>query len=126
VTGDEYLRDGEGFYHHRGRTDDMLRVSSIWISPSEIEDALAGVTSIAESAAVLGESAIGLPEIVLFVVAAPNTDDVTAVAAARERLAHVLPHHKLPRRFEVVTDLPRTATGKVQRHRLRERPLPRH
>ena len=126
VTGDQYLRDGEGFYHRRGRTDDMLRVSGIWISPSDIEDALAGVTSIADTAAVQGESVIGLPEIVLFVVPAPNTDGVTTVAAARERLAHALPHHTLPRRFEAVTDLPRTATGKVQRHRLRGRLLLYH
>ena len=70
ATGDEYLRDAEGFYHHRGRTGDMLRVSGIWISPSEIEDALAGQASIAESAAVLGESEIGLAEIVLYVVPA--------------------------------------------------------
>jgi 3-hydroxybenzoate/4-hydroxybenzoate---CoA ligase len=126
MTGDEYLRDEEGFYHHRGRIDDMLRVSSIWISPSEIEDALAGVTSIAESAAVMGESAIGLAEIVLFIVPAPNTDAATVVAAAREHLTHALPHYKLPRRFEVVADLPRTATGKVQRHRLRGSLLPRH
>ena len=61
-TGDEYLRDAEGFYHHRGRTGDMLRVSGIWISPAEIEDALAGHASVAESAAVLGESDIGLAE----------------------------------------------------------------
>jgi 3-hydroxybenzoate/4-hydroxybenzoate---CoA ligase len=125
VTGDQYLRDGQGFYHHRGRTDDMLRISGIWISPSEIEDALAGVTSIADTAAVQGQSMVGLPEIALFVVPAPNTDGTTAIAAARERLAHALMHHKMPRRFEVVADLPRTATGKVQRHLLRERLLQR-
>ena len=41
ATGDEYLQDPDGFYHHRGRTDDMLRVSGIWFSPAEIEDVLA-------------------------------------------------------------------------------------
>ena len=79
ATGDEYLRDADGFYHHRGRTGDMLRVSGIWISPSEIEDALAGIASIAESAAVLGESEIGLAEIVLYVV--PARRRATAAAA---------------------------------------------
>src|SRR6185295_14356177 len=59
ATGDEYVRDADGFYHHRGRTGDILRVSGIWISPSEIEDALAGAASVAESAAVLGENDIG-------------------------------------------------------------------
>jgi acyl-coenzyme A synthetase/AMP-(fatty) acid ligase len=120
ATGDEYLRDGDGFYHHRGRTGDMLRVSGIWISPAEIEDALAGIAAIAESAAVLGESDIGLAEIVLYVVPAPGTDGSVAVKAARERLSQVLPGYKQPRRFETVADLPRTATGKIQRHKLRE------
>ena len=121
ATGDEYIRDADGFFHHRGRTGDMLRVSGIWVSPSEIEDALAGVAGIAETAAVLGENAIGLAEIALFIVLAPGGEGKAAEAAARERLSQVLPHYKLPRRFEVVADLPRTATGKVQRHKLRDR-----
>ena len=120
ATGDEYLRDADGFYHHRGRTGDMLRVSGIWISPAEIEDALAGQASIAESAAVLGESEIGLAEIVLYIVPAAGADGGAVTAATRERLAQALPRYKQPRRFEVVADLPRTATGKIQRHKLRE------
>ncbi|HWL31136.1 MAG TPA: AMP-binding protein [Xanthobacteraceae bacterium] len=121
ATGDEYLRDADGFYHHRGRSGDMLRVSGLWVSPAEIEDSLAGIPSILESAAVLGQNAIGLAEIVLYVVPAPGVDGAVAMAAARERLAQVLPGYKRPRRFEAVADLPRTATGKVQRHKLRER-----
>ena len=119
ATGDEYLRDADGFYHHRGRTGDILRVSGLWVSPSEIEDKLAGIPGIVETAAVLGENQIGLAEIVLFIVAASGTDKDAAIMAARERLAEVLPNYKRPRRFEVVVDLPRTATGKVQRHKLR-------
>jgi benzoate-CoA ligase len=120
-TGDEYLCDADGFYHHRGRSGDMLRVSGIWISPAEIEDSLAGISSVAETAAVLGESEIGLAEIVLYVVPAGGADGAAAVSAARARLSRALPRYKQPRRFEVVADLPRTATGKVQRHKLRER-----
>jgi benzoate-CoA ligase len=120
-TGDEYEVDADGFYHHRGRTGDILRVSGIWIAPSEIEDALAGVASVLESAAVLGESDIGLAEIVLYVVPAANSDGDAATKAARERLSEILPRFKQPRRFEAVADLPRTATGKVQRHKLRDR-----
>lgn len=119
-TGDEYVRDADGFYHHRGRSGDMLRVSGIWVSPSEIEDALAGQAAVAESAAVLGESEIVLAEIVLYVVPANGADGASAMAAARECLSRALPGYKQPRRFEVVADLPRTATGKVQRHKLRE------
>jgi benzoate-CoA ligase len=120
ATGDEYVRDADGFYHHRGRTGDMLRVSGIWISPSEIEDALAGEASVAESAAVLGESEIGLAEIVLYVMPAAGAGHAAAVDAARERLAQTLPRYKQPRCFEAVSDLPRTATGKIRRHKLRE------
>src|SRR6516165_8486548 len=120
ATGDEYLQDPDGFYHHRGRTGDMLRVSGIWISPDEIEDVLAGIRSISETAAVLGQSEIGLAEIVLYVVPAPGADGSAAVAAARERLSRALPPYKQPRRFEIAHDLPRTATGKVQRNKLRE------
>jgi acyl-coenzyme A synthetase/AMP-(fatty) acid ligase len=119
-TGDEYVRDADGFYHHRGRTGDILRVSGLWVSPSEIEDALAGIGSIVESAAVLGENEIGLAEIVLYVVPAPRANGGEAIKAARERLAEVLPRYKQPRRFEAIAELPRTATGKVRRHKLRE------
>jgi benzoate-CoA ligase len=48
ATGDEYLRDEDGFYHHGGRSDDMLKISGLWVSPSEIEDALTGIPTIAE------------------------------------------------------------------------------
>src|SRR5690606_32078734 len=121
ATGDEYLCDADGFYHHRGRTGDMLRVSGLWVSPAEIEDALAGVPSVLESAAVLGENAIGLAEIALYVVPAPGVDGARATVEAQARLQSVLPGYKRPRRFEAVDDLPRTPTGKVQRHKLRER-----
>jgi 3-hydroxybenzoate/4-hydroxybenzoate---CoA ligase len=119
ATGDEYLRDEDGFYHHCGRSDDMLKVSGLWVSPSEIEDALAGIPVIAEAAAVLSESAAGLSEIVLYVVATSSADGDAAVAAAREQLARKLPASKLPRQYALAAELPRTATGKIQRHKLR-------
>lgn len=121
ATGDEYSMDADGFFHHRGRSGDMLRVSGIWVSPSEIEDPLSGTPGIVETAAVLGENTIGLAEIALFVVLGPQADRTAVLVAVRERLGQVLPHYKWPRRFEIVSELPRTATGKVQRHRLRER-----
>ncbi len=120
ATGDEYAFDGDGFWHHRGRSGDMLRVSGLWVSPSEIEDSLGGIPEIAETAAVLGESDIGLAEIVLGLVLTPGADAEAAVRAARARLEAMLPPYKRPRRFEVLDALPRTATGKVQRHKLRD------
>jgi acyl-coenzyme A synthetase/AMP-(fatty) acid ligase len=119
ATGDEYLRDEDGFYHHCGRSDDRLKVSGLWVSPSEIEDALAGIPTITEAAAVLREGAAGLSEIVLYVVATSNADGEAAVAAAREQLTGKLPAFKLPRRYALAAELPRTATGKIQRYKLR-------
>jgi acyl-coenzyme A synthetase/AMP-(fatty) acid ligase len=119
ATGDEYLRDEDGYYHHCGRSDDMLKVSGLWVSPSEIEDALAGIPTIAEAAAVLSESAAGLSEIVLYVVATSGADGEAALATAREQLARRLPAFKLPRQYALAAELPRTATGKIQRHKLR-------
>ena len=120
ATGDEYMRDQDGFYYHCGRSDDMLKVSGLWVSPSEIEDALAGISSIAEAAAVSGESAAGLSEIVLYVVPAPGADGEAALVAAREQLARSLPTFKLPRQYALLPELPRTATGKIRRHLLRD------
>jgi acyl-coenzyme A synthetase/AMP-(fatty) acid ligase len=119
ATGDEYLRDEDGFYHHCGRSDDMLKVAGLWVSPSEIEDALAGIPTIAEAAAVASENAAGLSEIVLYVVVTSSADGDAAIAAARDQLARKLPASKLPRQYALAAELPRTATGKVQRHKLR-------
>jgi acyl-coenzyme A synthetase/AMP-(fatty) acid ligase len=101
----------------------MLKVSGLWISPSEIEDLLSGIPTIAEAAAVLTENPAGLSEILLCLVATAGTDGDAAIAAAREQLARNLPASKLPRRYALVTELPRTATGKIQRHKLRSAPL---
>lgn len=120
ATGDQYRRDEDGFFHHCGRSDDMLKIAGMWVSPSEIEDALADVASIAEAVVVSAESAKGLAEIVLYVVPAPDSDGETAIAEARDQLMRALPPFKVPRRFAVLVDLPRTATGKIRRHKLRE------
>lgn len=119
ATGDEYLRDEDGFYHHCGRSDDMLKVSGLWVSPSEIEDVLAEIPLISEAAAVLREGAASLSEIVLYIVAASSADGEAVVAAAHEQLARKLPAFKLPRRYALAAELPRTATGKIQRYKLR-------
>ncbi len=119
ATGDVYVRDDDGYFHHCGRSDDMLKIAGQWVSPSEIEDTLAGIASIAEVAAVAATTALGLTEIVLYVVPAEAADRQTAIAAAREHVAQ-LPAWKRPRRFAAAVMLPRTPTGKMQRHRLRQ------
>jgi 3-hydroxybenzoate/4-hydroxybenzoate---CoA ligase len=119
ATGDEYMRDEDGFFHHCGRTDDLLKVAGVSMSPVEIEDTLVGTLSIAEAAAVSVEGRDGLLEIALFVVPAAAVDRETAISDARKRLSLRLPSFKLPRRYMAVAELPRTSTGKIQRHKLR-------
>jgi 3-hydroxybenzoate/4-hydroxybenzoate---CoA ligase len=119
ATGDQYLRDEDGFFYHCGRSDDMLKIAGLWVSPSEIEDALAGIPSIAEAAAISAETLAGLLEIVLYIAPVSGADDEATLAEARERLSRSLPRSKLPRRYVIVSELPRTATGKIQRHKLR-------
>ena len=119
ATGDEYLRDEDGFYHHCGRSDDMLKVSGLWVSPSEIEDMLAGIPTVREAAAVLREGAAGLSEIVLYIVATSSAEGGAAIAAARAQLTRNLPAFKLPRQYALAVQLPRTPTGKIQHYKLR-------
>jgi len=119
ATGDEYLRDEDGFYHHCGRSDDMLKVSGLWVSPSEIEDMLAGIPTVREAAAVLREGAAGLSEIVLYIVATSSAEGGAAIAAARAQLTRNLPAFKLPRQYALAAQLPRTPSGKIQRYKLR-------
>jgi acyl-coenzyme A synthetase/AMP-(fatty) acid ligase len=119
ATGDDYRMDEAGFFHHCGRSDDMLRVSGLWVSPAEIEDGLSDVDEVAEVAAVQTVADSGLLEITLCVVRAAGCSADAAMTAARRRLDELLPASKRPRRYAVVSELPRTATGKIQRHRLR-------
>jgi 3-hydroxybenzoate/4-hydroxybenzoate---CoA ligase len=119
ATGDVYVRDADGFFHHRGRSDDMLKIAGQWVSPTEIEDALGGIPAIAEVAVVAAKTVLGLTEVVLHVVPSAGIDPQVALAAAQEQVARLLPSWKRPRRFVVADTLPRTQTGKMQRHRLR-------
>jgi acyl-coenzyme A synthetase/AMP-(fatty) acid ligase len=119
ATGDEYRMDLDGYYYHCGRSDDMLKIIGMWVSPFEIEDAVAGLPGIADAAAVAAENAAGLPEIVLHLVAVPGHHQAELIERARQHLACVLPPFKRPRQFKVVSELPRTVTGKIQRYKLR-------
>jgi benzoate-CoA ligase family protein len=119
-TGDKYREDADGYFWHAGRSDDMLKVGGIWVSPVELEAALTEHPSVLECAVVGREDADGLTKPHAFVVvreAAPTGDLAEElVAFARIRLEV----YKRPRWVTLVTELPRTATGKVQRFRLRD------
>jgi benzoate-CoA ligase len=118
-SGDKYSRDADGYYTYAGRSDDMLKVSGVWVSPFEVEATLMQHPSVLESAVIGVADADGLVKTKAFVVVKPGhaTSDAELKAFVKERLAP----YKYPRSFEFVDDLPKTATGKIQRFRLRDR-----
>ena len=123
VTGDQFRVDGEGFYWYEGRTDDMLKVSGIFVSPLEIEDCLLAHPAVKEVCVVGAEDEGGLTKPKAFIVPKPGHEPSPALADALK--AHVkdrLSPYKYPRWIEFLDELPRTDRGKVQRALLRSRP----
>jgi benzoate-CoA ligase family protein len=117
VTGDRY-RVSDGHYFHQGRADDMLRVSAQWVSPLEVEAALLRHPEVLECAVVGRDDADGLARVCAYVVPKGAGTSLTTELVALCGAA--LPSHKRPRWIELVPELPKTATGKIQRFRLRE------
>ncbi len=121
-TGDKFRVDADGNYVHCGRADDMLKVGGIWVSPAEVESALAAHEHVLECAVigVADENELIKPKAFVVLKAGATGDD-----ALRETLkAHVksrLAPYKYPRWIAFVDELPKTATGKIQRHVLRAR-----
>ena len=118
-SGDKYSRSADGYYTYAGRSDDMLKVSGVYVSPFEVEATLAQHEAVLESAVIGIEDADGLTKTKAFVVVKPGhaTSDAELKAFVKERLAP----YKYPRTIEFVDELPKTATGKIQRFRLRDR-----
>jgi len=118
-SGDKYSRDAHGYYTYAGRSDDMLKVSGIYVSPFEVEATLMQHPAVLEAAVIGKEDADGLTKTKAYVVCkngqSVGEDDLKAFV--KERLAP----YKYPRFIEFVDELPKTATGKIQRFRLRER-----
>jgi len=120
-TGDRYRVDNKGYYWYEGRSDDMIKVSGLWVSPIEIESALLEHPAVAESA-VVGISLDGFTKIKAFVIARP--DAVTGIALVTELQEHCksrLQRFQYPHMIEFVSELPKTVTGKIQRYKLREK-----
>lgn len=119
--GDMFEFDAEGRWCHLGRADDMLKVSGQWVSPAEIEACALTVPEVMDAAVVGFPNADGLTRIALFVM--PRNEETDKVALEQALLAtfkSTLSIYKCPRTIRFVDDLPRTATGKTQRFRLRE------
>ena len=122
-TGDHYVRDTEGYYTYCGRADDMLKVGGIWVSPFEVESALAGHAAVLEAAVVGWIEHDGLVKPKAFVVLRRSSDASAALEGElKDFVKAALAHYKYPRWVEFVTELPKTATGKIQRFRLRQPP----
>jgi benzoate-CoA ligase family protein len=120
-TGDLYRRDADGFWFHMGRSDDCFKSSGQWVSPVEVEGALLRQPKVARVAVVEDFDADGLPCPCAFVVSEEVESDSTALEnELRTAMAAGLPRFKQPRRYVFVSELPYTATGKVQRFKLRQ------
>jgi acyl-coenzyme A synthetase/AMP-(fatty) acid ligase len=120
-TGDTYLLDPDGYFQYCGRSDDMLKVGGIWCSPIEIESTLVSHPQVLEVAVVGSPDASGLVKPEAYVVLRDGVAGSDALAS--ELILHCksrLAPYKFPRVIHFVTDLPKTATGKIQRFRLRQ------
>ncbi|MDQ3812113.1 MAG: benzoate-CoA ligase family protein [Chloroflexota bacterium] len=123
-TGDKYSRDGDGYFWYAGRSDDMLKVSGMWVSPTEIENALLEHEAVREAAVVGTADADQLTKPLAFVV--PSASSAPGLALEQEIQEFVkakLAPYKYPRWVVFVPELPKTATGKIQRYKLRDMAL---
>jgi 4-hydroxybenzoate-CoA ligase len=120
-SGDKYTRDAEGYYTYQGRTDDMFKVSGIWVSPFEVESALVGHEAVLEAAVVPKEDADGLLKPKAFIVLKPGKTAANGLDEdLKERVKAKAGVWKYPRWITFVDGLPKTATGKIQRFKLRD------
>lgn len=119
-TGDKFSMDADGYLYYAGRSDDMIKVGGIWVSPVEVENALLMHPAVVEAAVVGVPDTAGLLKPVAFVIleanAAPSNELKDEI---REQLRSNLAHYKVPRTIYFVSELPKTASGKIQRYRLR-------
>jgi benzoate-CoA ligase len=123
ITGDKFYCDSDGYYHYCGRADDMMKVSGMWVSPTEVENALLGHPQVAEAAVVGVIEPSGLTRPLAFVVIPPDVSPNAELAEdLRQFVRAKLPGYKCPAEVKFLDALPKTATGKIQRFRLRGGP----
>jgi benzoate-CoA ligase family protein len=120
-TGDKYYIDEDGYYWHAGRSDDMMKVGGIWVSPVEVESTLISHPAVLECAVVGQVDSFDLVKPKAFVVLRQSysgSDDL--VAELIDYCTQQMAGYKRPRWIEFVNELPKTATGKIQRFKLRD------
>src|SRR5438093_2999517 len=119
-SGDKYTESDDGYFVYSGRNDDMLKVSGIWVSPFEVESALTSHAAVLEAAVVGQADENGLVKPKAYVVLRPNVPQTPELAAnLQQYVKGSLAPYKYPRWIEFVAELPKTATGKIQRFKLR-------
>jgi benzoate-CoA ligase family protein len=121
VTGDKFTRDADGYFHYCGRSDDMMKVAGMWVSPGEVENALMGHPAVSECAVVGQTDSVGLMKPVAYIVLRPS---VIRPGGGLDSEIHGwlrtrMPGFKCPHDFRFVAELPKTSTGKIQRYLLR-------
>jgi len=120
-TGDKYYRDPDGYYWYVGRNDDMMKVKGMWVSPIEIESVLLEHPLVQEAAAIGNPDGNELVKPAAYIVLKDNTNNSPQmIEEIRQHLLEKLAAFKCPQTFEVVNELPKTATGKIQRYKLRQ------
>src|SRR5205823_1400791 len=124
-TGDKYTRDVDGRYTFCGRSDDMFKVSGIWVSPFEVESALILHPAVLEAAVVPQADSEGLLKPRAFVVLRAGAQTEGLHDGLKEHVKQKIGVWKYPRWIDVVDALPKTATGKIQRFKLREGEAPK-
>src|SRR3989442_56883 len=121
VTGDKFFRDADGYYHYCGRADDMMKVAGMWVSPGEVENVLLGHPAVAEAAVVGASDSAGLTRPVAYVVLRASGEGSAELAEEIRGVVRTrLVGYKGPQEVRVQAELPKTATGKIQRFRLPE------
>jgi benzoate-CoA ligase len=122
-SGDKYIRNADGTFTYGGRSDDMLKVGGVWVSPFEVEATLVQHPSVLEAAVIGAPDADGLIKTKAFVVLKEGApaDEAELKGFVKDRLAP----YKYPRSIAFIAELPKTATGKIQRFKLREQEKPR-
>lgn len=120
ATGDVFMQDADGYWHHRGRQDGLIKVAGQWVQLREIEDIAQSSGAVSEVAAVLARDANGFGRVGLFVVAKDELSEEACVKRVQTAFEASAPKHKWPRWVRPIDALPRTSTGKVQTYRLRE------
>lgn len=121
-TGDKYFQDEDGYYWYAGRANDLFKVNGLWLSPVEVESALMAHPAVSEAAVIAREDHDGLTKPAAFVVLhAAFAPSEQLGGELQELVGQKIGGYKRPRWIEFLAEIPKTATGKLQRFKLRER-----